>query len=84
MNYSHESGQIDKQVYKSTGLYGFKFSGSYSLAGVRGNVSQGSSWAAAIQYARGSVGRAVGFSRINNSTTSNAGAAADVSEVTNG
>lgn len=48
MNYSHESGQIDKQVYMPTVLYGFKFSGSYSLAGVRGNLSQGSSWAAAI------------------------------------
>lgn len=74
MNYSPESGQLDERVYMSTVLYGLKFSGSYSLAGVSGSVSQGSSWAAAIQYTRGSIGLAVGFSRINNSTTSNAGA----------
>jgi predicted porin len=81
--------------YMSPKLYGFKFSGSYSLAGVPGSVNQGSSWAAAIQYAQGPVGIAAGFSRINNSkpgggafgadsTTSNAGAQAGVSAVTNG
>ena len=82
-------------LYMSPVMYGFKFSGSYSLAGVPGSVNQGSSWAAAIQYAQGPVGLAVGFSRINNSTpgggafgaesaTSNAGAQAGVSAVTNG
>lgn len=82
-------------LYMSPVFYGFKFSGSYSLAGVPGSVNQGSSWAAAIQYAQGPVGLAVGFSRINNSTqgggafgsdsaTSNAGAQAGVSAVTNG
>jgi len=82
-------------LYLSPVLYGFKFSGSYSLAGVPGSVNQGASWAAAIQYAQGPIGLAVGFSRINNSTagggvfgadsaTSNAGAQAGVSAVTNG
>jgi predicted porin len=82
-------------LYISPVLYGFKVSGSYSFAGVPGSVNQGSSWAAAIQYAQGPVGLAVGFSRINNSTpgggafgadsaTSNAGAQAGVSAVTNG
>ena len=82
-------------LYMSPVLYGFKVSGSYSFAGVPGSVNQGSSWAAAIQYAQGPVGLAVGFSRINNSTpgggafgadsaTSNAGAQAGVSAVTNG
>ncbi|TAM01821.1 MAG: porin [Paraburkholderia sp.] len=82
-------------LYVSPKLYGFKFSGSYSLAGVPGSVNQGSTWAAAVQYAQGPVGIAVGFSRINNSTvgggafgaestTSNAGAQAGVSAVNNG
>ena len=82
-------------LYMSPKIYGFKFSGSYSFAGVPGSVNQGSTWAAAIQYAQGPVGLAVGFSRINNSTvnggafgtdsaTSNAGAQAGVSAVTNG
>src|SRR6516225_9836357 len=82
-------------LYMSPKIYGFKFSGSYSFAGVPGSVNQGSTWAAAIQYAQGPVGVAVGFSRINNSTvnggafgtdsaTSNAGAQAGVSAVTNG
>ncbi|MGU7771553.1 porin [Burkholderia sp. MR1-5-21] len=82
-------------LYMSPSLYGFKFSGSYSFAGVPGSVNQGSTWAAAVQYVQGPVGVAVGFSRINNSTanggafgtdstTSNAGAQAGVSAVTNG
>ena len=82
-------------LYMSPTLYGFKFSGSYSFAGVPGSVNQGSTWAAAVQYAQGPVGLAVGFSRINNSTvnggafgadstTSNAGAQTGVSAVTNG
>ncbi|WP_321886484.1 porin [Paraburkholderia bannensis] len=82
-------------LYMSPSLGGFKFSGSYSLAGIPGSVSRGASWAAAIQYSQGPVGLAIAFSRINNSTpgggsfgtdsaTSNAGAQAGVSAVTNG
>ncbi|MBN3763483.1 porin [Burkholderia sp. Ac-20365] len=82
-------------LYMSPSLYGFKFSGSYSFAGVPGSVNQGSTWTTAVQYSQGPIGVAVGFSRINNSTagggafgtdstTSNAGAQAAVSAVTNG
>jgi predicted porin len=82
-------------LYMSPTLYGFKFSGSYSFAGVPDSVYRGSTWSAAIQYAQGPIGLAVGFSKINNSTvnggafgtdsaTSNAGAQAGVSAVTNG
>lgn len=82
-------------LYMSPQLYGFKFSGSYSLAGVPGSAYQGSTWTTAVSYAQGPVGIAVGFSRINNSnsnggtfgtdtTTSNSGAQAGVSAVTNG
>ncbi|EUC18827.1 Outer membrane protein (porin) [Paraburkholderia steynii] len=82
-------------LYMSPSLYGFKFSGSYSFAGVPGSVNQGSTWSTAVQYQQGPVGLAVGFSRINNSTTgggafgadsttSNAGAQTGVSAVTNG
>ncbi|MBN3763493.1 porin [Burkholderia sp. Ac-20365] len=82
-------------LYTSPTLYGFKFSGSYSFAGVPGSVYQGSTWSAGVQYAQGPVGVAVVFSKINNSTanggafgtdstTSNAGAQAGISAVTNG
>lgn len=82
-------------LYMSPTYYGFKFSGSYSLAGVPGSVNQGSTVSAAIQYSQGPVGVAVGFSRINNSTpgggafgtdstTSNAGAQIAISAVNNG
>jgi predicted porin len=82
-------------LYMSPKIHGFTFSGSYSLAGVPGSVTQGSTWTAAGQYAMGPVGLAIGFSRINNSnvnggafgadtTTSNAGAQAGISAVTNG
>jgi predicted porin len=82
-------------LYMSPKLYGFNFSGSYSLGGVPGSANQGSTWSLAIQYAQGPVGLSVGFSRINNSaigggafgsdsTTSNAGAQAGVSAVNNG
>ena len=81
--------------YTSPKLYGFTFSGSYSLGGVAGSLNSGSTWAGAIQYANGPIGLAVGFSRINNSTTgggafgadsttSNNGAQAGVSALTNG
>ena len=81
--------------YTSPKLYGFTFSGSYSLGGVSGSLNSGSTWAGAIQYANGPIGLAVGFSRINNSTTgggafgadsttSNNGAQAGVSALTNG
>jgi predicted porin len=70
-------------------------SGSYSLGGVAGSVNQGSTWTTAIQYALGPIGLAVGFSRINNSTsgggawgadstTTNGGSQIGVSALTNG
>ncbi|MGU7774124.1 porin [Burkholderia sp. MR1-5-21] len=70
-------------VYTSPKLYGVTVSGSYSLGGVPGSVNQGSTWAAAVQYAMGPVGLAVGFSRINNSNTSGGAWGAD-STTTNG
>jgi predicted porin len=82
-------------VYKSPKLFGFTGSASYSLGGVAGSFNRGSTWSGAVQYANGPVGLTVAFSRINNSTvgggvfgadstTSNAGAQAGVSAVTNG
>ncbi|MDR3097398.1 MAG: porin [Paraburkholderia sp.] len=79
-------------LYMSPNLYGLKFSGSYSFAGVPGSAYQGSTWTAAIQYVQGPFGVAAGFSRINNSnvnggafgadtTTSNAGAQEAISAV---
>ena len=81
--------------YMSPKLYGVTVSGSYSFGGVAGSLNSGSTWSTAVQYANGPIGLAVGFSRINNSTpgggafgadstTSNAGAQAGVSAVTNG
>ncbi|KWI47276.1 porin [Burkholderia pseudomultivorans] len=81
--------------YTSPRLSGFTFGGSYSLGGVAGSMNAGSTWTTAIQYANGPLGMAVGFSRINNatpgggafganSTTSNNGAQAGVSALTNG
>ncbi|MFB9125086.1 porin [Paraburkholderia dipogonis] len=82
-------------VYTSPKLYGFTFSGSYSLGGVPGSLNRGSTWSGAVQYIQGPVGLAVGFMRINNSTlgggaygadstVSNNGAQPGVSAVTNG
>lgn len=82
-------------LYMSPTLYGLKFSGSYSFAGVPGSAYQGSTWSTAVQYSQGPIGLAVGFSRINNSnenggafgtdtTTSNSGAQPGISAVTNG
>lgn len=82
-------------LYTSPQLYGFTMGGSYSLGGVAGSVNRGSTWSAAISYNQGPVGLGVGISRINNSTegggafgmdstTSNAGAQAGVSALTNG
>ncbi|MFP3554871.1 porin [Paraburkholderia sp. SIMBA_049] len=82
-------------LYMSPKLYGVTASGSYSLGGVPGSVNRGSTWSAAIQYAQGPVAMGAGISRINNSTlgggvfgpdstTSNAGAQAGVSALTNG
>lgn len=82
-------------LYVSPSIAGFKFSGSYSLGGVPGSINRGSTWAVGAQYLQGPLGFGVGFSRINNSTlgggafgpestTSNAGAQAGVSAVTNG
>ncbi|MEM5370159.1 porin [Paraburkholderia azotifigens] len=81
--------------YTSPKLYGLTVSGSYSLGGVAGSVNQGSTWTGAVQYAMGPIGLAVGFSRINNSTsgggawgsdstTTNGGSQVGVSALTNG
>ncbi|MFP3644065.1 porin [Paraburkholderia sp. SIMBA_054] len=82
-------------LYMSPQLYGITVSGSYSLGGVPGSINRGSTWSAAVQYMQGPIGFGVGISRINNSTlgggpfgadstTSNAGAQAGVSALTNG
>ncbi|CAG9269029.1 Porin_4 domain-containing protein [Paraburkholderia unamae] len=81
--------------YLSPKFHGFSFGGSYSLGGVPGSFNAGSTWTVALQYLEGPVGVGVGFSRINNSTsgggafgadstTSNNGAQAGVSALTNG
>lgn len=79
-------------VYTSPVMRGLTFSGSYSLGGVPGSFNAGSTWSAALQYASGPVGLAVGVERVNNSTPgggawgadstmSNAGAEAGVSAI---
>jgi predicted porin len=81
-------------VYMSPKIAGFTVGGSYAFAGVPGSVNQGSTWAAAIQYAVGPIGLAAGVTRVNNSTpgggaygadsTTNSGGQPGVSAVTNG
>jgi predicted porin len=82
-------------LYISPSFGGFKYSGSYSLGGVPGSTNRGSTWSLAAQYLQGPLGFGVAFSRINNSTlggglfgvdstTSNAGAQAGLSALTNG
>ncbi|MFM0280760.1 porin [Paraburkholderia sediminicola] len=81
-------------VYTSPAFYGVTVSGTYSLGGVPGSLSQGSSWSAALQYERGPLGVAAGIERFNNSTpgggawgadsTANSGGEPGVSAVTNG
>jgi predicted porin len=81
--------------YMSPTIAGFRLSGSYSFGNVAGSVYRGSTWATGLQYTQGPIGFGVAFSRINNSTpgggafgadsaTSNNGAQAGVSAVTNG
>ena len=82
-------------LYTSPTFAGVTVSGSYSLGGVPGSFNQGSSWSVAVRYDLGPFGAGVGISRINNSTvgggpfgaastTSNNGAQAGVSALTNG
>ncbi|MBC8641360.1 porin [Caballeronia sp. EK] len=82
-------------LYTSPAFAGFTASGSYSFGGVAGSFNQGSSWSVAARYDLGPFGAGVGISRINNSTlgggpfgaastTSNNGAQAGVSALTNG
>lgn len=56
-------------VYTSPNLAGFTFSGMYALGGVAGSTNAGSSWSVAANYIQGPVGLAVGFERLNNSTS---------------
>ena len=81
-------------MYTSPNLHGLVFSASYSLAGVPGTLSQGSTWSGALQYINGPFGIAAGFVRTKNSTvgggawgsdsTMNSGGEAGISAVTNG
>ncbi|QIE27256.1 Gram-negative porin (plasmid) [Caballeronia sp. SBC1] len=81
-------------VYTSPVFYGVTVSGTYAFGGVAGSVSRGSSWSAAIQYAKGPLGLAAGIERFNNSTpgggawgadsTVNSGGEPGVSALTNG
>ena len=82
-------------LYTSPALFGLTLSGSYSFGGVAGSINQGSTWSVAARYDHGPFGMGVGISRINNSTlgggpfgtastTSNNGAQAGVSALSNG
>jgi predicted porin len=56
-------------VYTSPNLSGFTFGGMYAFGGVPGSTNAGSSWSVAANYIHGPVGLAVGFERLNNSTS---------------
>jgi predicted porin len=56
-------------VYTSPNFSGFTFSGMYALGGVAGSTGAGQSWSLAANYIHGPVGLAVGFERLNNSTS---------------
>ncbi|WP_449185705.1 porin [Trinickia sp. YCB016] len=81
-------------VYTSPAIYGVTVSGTYAFGGVPGTFGRGSSWSAALQYARGPLGIAAGIERFNNATpgdgawgaqsTLNSGGEPGVSALTNG
>lgn len=82
-------------VYTSPTIYGFTLGGAYAFGGQPGSFNSGSTWSAALQYKNGPAGLAVGFERINNSTSgggawgsfttlSNNGAEPSVSSLNNG
>ncbi|WP_175718596.1 porin [Burkholderia anthina] len=54
--------------YETPSFHGLKMAAAYSLGGVAGNMGRGSSWSAAIRYARGPFGIAAAIERFNNST----------------
>ena len=81
-------------IYTSPNFAGFTFSGMYALGGVAGSTGAGQSWSVAANYIHGPVGLAVGFERLNNSTsgggawgtssTANSNGEPGVSGITNG
>ncbi|MFD1561394.1 porin [Paraburkholderia silviterrae] len=81
-------------VYTSPNIAGFTVSGMYALGGVPGSTGAGQTWSVAANYIRGPVGLAVGFERLNNSTsgggawgansTANSNGEPGVSGITNG
>ena len=81
-------------VYTSPNIAGFTVSGMYAFGGVPGSTNAGSTWSVAANYIRGPVGLAVGFERLNNSTsgggawgansTANSNGEPGVSGITNG
>ncbi|WP_186202438.1 porin [Burkholderia gladioli] len=82
-------------VYMSPTYYGFTFGGSYAFGGTPGSVNAGSTWSVGARYAVGPAGIAVGFMRLNNSTSgggawganstaSNNGSEPSVSGINNG
>lgn len=56
-------------IYTSPNIAGFTVSGMYALGGVAGSTGAGQSWSVAANYIHGPAGIAVGFERLNNSTS---------------
>jgi predicted porin len=82
-------------TYISPSIHGLTLAGSYALGGQPGSFNSGSTWSLDAQYNAGPGGLAVGFLRINNSTSgggawgpyttlSNNGAEPSISALTNG
>ena len=82
-------------TYRSPVIHGITVGGSYALGGEPGSINSGSTYSGAVQYNSGKGGLAVGYLRINNSssgggvwgpytTLSNNGAEPSISALTNG
>ncbi len=71
-------------VYTSPNLAGFTVSGMYALGGVAGSTGAGQSWSVAANYLHGPVGIAVGFERLNNSTSAGGAWGANSTASSNG
>ncbi|WP_321960910.1 porin [Paraburkholderia sp. J7] len=56
-------------IYTSPNFSGLTVSGMYALGGVAGSTGAGQSWSVAAQYLHGPAGIAVGFERLDNSTS---------------